>query len=325
MAQLFSKIIVTGGAGFIGSHILEYTVYNDVAGEIVVIDNLSSGSIENIRGLVDGGRVKLIIADLKNFDRSWVEAFRDAEAVIHLAANPEVRVSAVEPRVHFNENVVATFNVLEASRINDVSVHLFASSSTVYGDAKAIPTPEDYPYEPISVYGASKAACEILYKTYHSLYGFSVAVARYANIIGPRSGHGVVVDFIAKLKKNPRQLEILGDGTQRKSYLYVSDAVEASMLLLSLASKNRGFHVYNVGNEDWITVKEIADIVVEEMGLVNVEYVYRPATPDGRGWPGDVKLMLLDIAKIKSLGWKPKLSSAEAVRKTARYLLGKPT
>jgi UDP-glucose 4-epimerase len=319
----FGKVVVTGGAGFIGSHFIDYLVENNVVDEVIVIDNLSSGSVNNIKHHVETKKVELVVADLKQFDQVWVSKFRDAEAVIHLAANPEVRVSAIEPRIHFNENVVATFNVLEASRLNDVALHFFASSSTVYGDAKVIPTPETYPLEPISVYGASKAACEVLYHSYHKLYGFSVAIARYANIIGPRSSHGVIIDFINKLRKDSSKLEILGDGTQRKSYLYIRDAVEASFAILKLAKEVKGYHVYNVGNEDWITVKDIADIVVEEMGLRNVQYIFKPVTPDGRGWPGDVKLMLLDISKIKKLGWRPSFTSAQAVRSTVKEILGK--
>ncbi|MEM1644764.1 MAG: NAD-dependent epimerase/dehydratase family protein [Ignisphaera sp.] len=320
---LFSKIVVTGGAGFIGSHFIDLLIEYSVADQIIVVDNLSSGSINNLEHHISNKQIELVIADLKHYDNSWVTKFKDAEAVVHLAANPEVRISSIEPKIHFDENIVATFNVLEAARKYDVRYHFFASSSTVYGDASKIPTPETYPYEPISIYGASKAACEILYRSYHSLYSFSVSIARYANIIGPRSTHGVIVDFINKLKKNSTELEILGDGTQRKSYLYVRDAVEASFLLLKLAKNDKGYHVYNVGNEDWVTVKEIADIIVEEMGLINTKYVFKLTTPDGRGWLGDVKFMLLDISRLKSLGWKPRLTSAEAVRKTVRDILRK--
>jgi UDP-glucose 4-epimerase len=317
----FGKILVTGGAGFIGSHFIDFIIEKNVADEIVVIDNLSSGSIDNIKHHIEAKKIDLVIADLKHYDQTWISKFKNADAVIHLAANPEVRVSSTEPRIHFNENVLATFNVLEASRVNDVTLHFFASSSTVYGDAKVIPTPETYPLEPISVYGASKAACEVLYHSYHSLYGFSIAIARYANIVGPRSFHGVIIDFINKLRKDPMRLEILGDGTQKKSYLYVRDAVEASFIILKLAKEVKGYHVYNIGNEDWVTVKEIADIVVEELGLKNVQYVFKPATLDGRGWPGDVKLMLLNINKIKNIGWRPTLSSAEAIKMTVRNIL----
>lgn len=318
------KVIVTGGAGFIGSHVVDHIVALSLASEVVVIDNFSSGSIKNIEHHIGKSYFRLVKADLKHFDLSWVELFKDADVVLHFAANPEVRISSVEPRIHFDENVVATFNVLEASRKGDVKLHFFASSSTVYGDAEKIPTPEDHPLKPISVYGASKAACELLYYTYSKLYGFNTAVGRYANIIGYRSGHGVIIDFINKLKLSPQVLEILGDGMQRKSYLHVSDAVEATIATLRYVEKVRNFHVFNIGNEDWVTVKEIADIVVEEMGLKNVQYRYVMTMPDGRGWPGDVKLMLLDISKIKSvIGWKPKLSSREAVRKASREALGK--
>jgi UDP-glucose 4-epimerase len=320
----WGKVVVTGGAGFIGSHIVDYIASHFLADEIVVIDNFSSGSLKNVEHHLDKKYFKLVKADLKQYDPSWVDTLKDADAVFHLAANPEVRVSSIEPRIHFNENIVATFNVLEASRKHDVKIHFFASSSTVYGDAEKIPTPEDHPLKPISVYGASKAACELLYYTYTKLYGFSVAVGRYANIIGYRSNHGVIVDFINKLRRNPQLLEILGDGTQRKSYLHISDAIEATFAIIRYTEKEKGFQVFNIGNEDWVTVKEIADIVVEEMGLRNVEYRFVMVTPDGRGWPGDVKLMLLDITKIKSLtGWRPKLTSKDAVRKTVRELLGK--
>ncbi|MCY0868223.1 MAG: NAD-dependent epimerase/dehydratase family protein [Desulfurococcus sp.] len=317
--------IVTGGAGFIGSHLIDYFASESSGRDLIVVDNLSSGSIRNIEQHLRSGIVKLVEADLTVFDEKWIKWFKDGEIVFHYAANPEVRVSSIEPRIHFDNNVVATFNVLEAMRIHDVDRIVFASSSTVYGEPAVIPTPEDYyPLKPISVYGASKLASEVLIQSYCSLYGFKALVLRYANIIGARSSHGVIVDFISKLKANPSVLEILGDGSQRKSYLHVSDAVEATVHLVKHAAWTPGsFEVYNVGNNDWITVTEIADIVVEEMGLKNVQYVFKKVTPDGRGWPGDVKLMLLDIRKLESSGWKPTLSSRQAVRRTVRELLGK--
>ncbi len=313
---------MTGGAGFIGSHIVDSLIRKGF--EVVVIDNLSSGSLENLRYSLGSKNFRFVKADLKYWG-DWVREFKGSDIVMHYAANPEVRVSSIEPRIHFNENLVATFNVLEASRLNDVKLHVFASTSTVYGDAKVLPTPEDYhPLEPISVYGSVKLASEYLYITYSKLYGFRSLILRYANIIGPRSGHGVIVDFIRKLRTNPYELEILGDGSQKKSYLYVCDAVDATLHLLGIFMKSaKDYDIYNVGNNDWITVREIADIVVEEMGLRNVKYKFVPKTPDGRGWPGDVKFMLLDISKLKATGWSPKLSSREAVRKTVRHLLGK--
>ncbi len=304
-----------------GSHLVDRLLGENIVDEIVVLDNLSSGSIENIRQWLGDRRMSFVKADLKEWN-SWVKAFQDANIVFHLAANPEVRVSTVEPRVHFDDNVLVTFNVLEACRKYDVELIVFASSSTVYGDAMRIPTPEDHPTTPISIYGASKLCCEILISTYSRLYGIKGLVLRYANIIGPRSNHGVIIDFIRKLKANPHVLEILGDGTQRKSYLHVYDAIDATLHLTNYILRTGvDYDVFNVGNEDWISVIEIADIVVEEMGLKDVKYVFKPGTPDGRGWPGDVKFMLLDISKLKSTGWRPRWGSRDAVRLTVRQIL----
>lgn len=315
------KVIVTGGAGFLGSHLVDHLM--ERGHHVVVIDNLSSGRLDNLKRWENHDRFELVVADLKEIDAKWTNTFEGADVVFHFAANPEVRVSVTSPEVHFDENLKVTFNVLEAMRRHGVPMMVFASTSTVYGDARKIPTPEDYqPLEPISVYGAVKLACEVLIKTYAKLYGIRGLILRYANIIGSRSTHGVIVDFIRKLRRSPGELEILGDGTQRKSYLHVSDAISATLHAFDVfSSGNLPFDVYNIGSDDWITVKEIADIVVEQMGLKNVKYVYRPMTEDGRGWPGDVKYMLLDISKIRRVGWEPRLNSREAVRRTVRELL----
>jgi len=314
------KAVVTGGAGFIGSHVVEDLIKKGF--EVVVIDNLSSGNPDNLKNAYVSGRVKLVVDDLKVYG-SWINEFRDANVVYHLAANPEVKTSITNPRKHFEENVLATFNVLEACREYKVKNLVFASTSTVYGDAKTIPTPEDYsPLEPISIYGASKLASENLILSYSLIYGIKSLILRFANIVGPRQTHGVVVDFINKLRLNPSTLEILGDGTQRKSYLHVQDLIEGiNVAERYLRESNLRYLVINVGNEDWITVKEIADLVVSEMNLSNVTYVFKPATEDGRGWVGDVKFMLLDISKLKSLGWRPKYTSKEAIRSTIRWFL----
>ena len=321
---MIDRVVITGGAGFIGSHIVDKLV-NEGINEIRVIDNLSSGNLENLKSHINKEYFKFIKYDLKKYGEDLIQALRDTDIVFHFAANPEVRVSSINPRIHFDENILATFNVLEASRIADVDIHVFASSSTVYGEANVIPTPEGYhPLEPISVYGAAKLACEILYITYSKLYGFKPLILRYANIIGPRSNHGVIIDFIKKLNKNSSKLEILGDGTQRKSYLHVYDAVDATLYTLKhFLSHGKTYEIYNIGNDDWITVKEIADIVVRVLGLQNVKYEYVLTTPDGRGWPGDVKFMLLDISKLKNIGWKPSMTSYEAVEETARYIVEK--
>ncbi len=313
------RAVVTGGAGFIGSHVAEYLVNKGY--EVVVVDNLSSGSLENISHLIRSGKVKLLIKDLKIFDNELRDALKEATTVYHFAANPEVRISLTEPRTHFEENVLVTFNVLEGCRLNDVGEVVFASSSTVYGDAQIFPTPEEHPTRPISIYGVSKLLSENLITGYSDIYGVRALILRFANIVGPRQTHGVIVDFIKKLRKNPDVLEILGDGTQKKSYLHVSDLIEGmSTALEYLRSSRNKYEVFNVGNVDWITVKEIADLVVEEMGLGDVKYVYNPATLDGRGWVGDVKFMLLDVKKLMSLGWKPKLTSKEALREAIRWV-----
>lgn len=317
--DLSQDILITGGAGFIGSHIIDKL--SNLMVKIKVIDNLSSGNMGNLVDHIDNPYLKFIEADLK--DSSIFKWFEDIDAVFHFAANPEVRVSITSPRTHFEENILTTFNVLEACRRYDVNYLVFASTSTVYGDAEQFPTPEDYsPLEPISVYGASKLACENLIITYSKLYDIKSLILRYANIIGPRSNHGVIIDFIKKLRINPGKLEILGDGSQRKSYLYISDAVDATLHLYKniLLKKVRDYEIYNVGNMDWITVKEIADIIVREMGLESVQYIFKPATSDGRGWRGDVKFMLLDITKLKSTGWRPRYNSREAVIKTLKEL-----
>jgi len=312
-------VVVTGAAGFLGSHIVDALMVSGC--RVVGIDNLSSGTMENLRTWLDHPSFSFIRGDLKH-ESDWCLAFRGADVVFHFAANPEVRISSVRPRVHFDENVVATFNVLEVARRFDVKALVFASSSTVYGDPEIVPMPEDHPKKPVSIYGASKLACEVLVETYHRLYGLRALILRYANIVGPRLTHGVIVDFIRKLKANPKRLEILGDGTQKKSYMHVEDAVSATLhLLRALLRDSFSCEAFNVGSEDWINVVRIADIIVEEMELSNVRYVFKPMTPDGRGWPGDVKLMLLDISKLKATGWKPSMNSEEAVRKTVRALL----
>ncbi|MEM4004858.1 MAG: SDR family NAD(P)-dependent oxidoreductase, partial [Desulfurococcaceae archaeon] len=242
------QVLVTGGAGFIGSHLVDKLVENNYM--VIVIDNLSSGSIENIKHHLEKGSVKFVHGDLKNKD-FILKAVENVETVFHLAANPEVRVSTTNPEVHFNENIVATFNLLEAMRLKDINTLVFASSSSVYGEPEKIPVSENAPIQPVSVYGASKAACENLIHAYSKLYGLNAIVLRYANIIGPRLRHGILYDLLIKLSKNRSVLEVLGDGTQTRSYLHVKDAVEATLLTWRTAKK--GFNVYNVGNRDWIT------------------------------------------------------------------------
>lgn len=312
-------IAVTGGAGFIGSHIVDALMRQGHS--VVVIDNLSSGDLRHLEKWLNDPLFKFVRADLKNC--SLESTFKGCEAVLHMAANPDVRISSVNPEKIYRENIYVTYRVLEASRKAGVKYFVFASSSTVYGEAKIKPTPEDYsPLEPISFYGASKLAGEAMVCSYAYTFGLKALSLRYANIIGSRSRHGVIYDFIVKLKKNPTRLEILGDGTQRKSYLHVSDCVEATLFLFDwLICEDVKYAVFNVGSEDWVTIREIADEVIMAMGLRNVYYMFTGGVDGGRGWKGDVKYMLLSIKKLKALGWKPKLNSRHAVRRAVYELL----
>jgi len=308
------KILVTGGLGFIGSTLVEKLV--ELGNDVTVFDNLIKGSTENIKGLLDERKVKLIRGDLlKNHD---IESINDNfDIVFHLAANPEVKRE--DPSVHFEENVHATYKLLEFMRKRNIKNIVFTSTSTVYGEAKRLPTPEDYaPLMPISLYGASKLACENLISAYCNSYDFKAVIFRLANIVGHRASLGVVIDFVKKLRANPKRLEILGDGTQTKSYLHVSECVDA--MLFALNNSKEKINIFNIGSEDKLKVIDIAKIVAEEMGLDDVEFNFTGGIDGGRGWKGDVKLMQLSIDKIKSLGWKPQYTSEETIRKTVRNL-----
>ena len=307
--------LVTGGAGFIGSHLVDYLVEH--GWYVRVVDNLSSGRMENLDHHKGNSNVEIIISDLKNPENAY-KAVENVNVVFHYAANPEVRVSTTHPKIHFNNNVVATFNLLEAIRESNVKYLIFASSSSIYGEPDTIPISEDAPLKPVSVYGASKLACEALIHSYSTIYGIKSVALRYANVVGPRLCHGVIYDLIKKPKRNPNNLEILGDGTQTRSFIYIDDAVEATMIALGHA--NKPFEAYNVATEDWITVKQVADIIVETMRLRNVNYIYKPVL-HGIGWPGDIKKIALDISKLKVLGFKPKHNSVEAVKLTIQVLL----
>ncbi len=313
------KVLVTGAAGFIGSHLTDLLL--KLGYEVVGVDNLSAGRLENLDNALKYKSFKFVRSDILLND-NWIQESKGSSLIFHFAANPEVRHSVREPMNHYEQNLTATMRLLEFARKNDVKLFVFASSSTVYGDPERIPTPEDHPLRPISVYGATKASAEIMCQTYARLYGIKCLILRYANIIGPRLRHGVIYDFLLKLRNNREVLEILGDGTQRKSYLWVGDAVDATVRLADYALRDQGkIFVYNVGNDDWTSVIDIAKTVVEVLGLRSVKFIFRPGTPDGRGWLGDVKLMLLDISKLKEdLRWKPSMSSLEAVKATARSL-----
>jgi UDP-glucose 4-epimerase len=305
-----SRVLVTGGAGFIGSHLVDRLIKE--GNEIIVLDNLSSGKKEFIQHHFNNPNFKFYQVDLltDEIDRY----FKDVDEVWHLAANVDVRNALKDTEIDIKQNLLVTYRVLEAMRKNNVKKIIFTSSSTVYGEAKKIPTPEDYPCKPISLYGASKLACEALISAYVHTFDFNAVIFRLANIVGSRLNHGVIYDFLQKLKRNPNELEIFGDGNQKKSYLYVEDCVDG-MIFASRKVKSK-LEIFNLGSEDWITVKEIAEIMCRELNL-NPELKFGESD---RGWKGDVPLMLLDISKINKLGWKPRYDSKKAVELTIKSL-----
>ncbi len=314
------KILVTGGAGFIGSHVVDRLVKEKH--EIVVLDDLSSGDEEFIVSHTHRSEEKFQFHKIDLLHGDITGFFEGVEEVWHLAANPEVRIGAEDTRVHLEQNVIATYNVLEAMRAKGVRRLIFTSTSTVYGDADKLPTPEEYPTIPISLYGASKLACEALIGAYCHTFDMRAWIYRFANVIGRRSSHGVIYDFINKIRSNSKELEILGDGNQTKSYIYVADCIEAILEGLKASArgenKNR-VNIFNIGTDDMTTVKRIAEIVCEEM-RVSPKPKFK-FTGGKRGWKGDVPIMLLDASKLNELGWKQKYNSEEAVRKAAGDLL----
>jgi len=310
------RVLVTGGAGFIGSHLVDRLV--SIGSNVVVLDDLSSGSLKNLSSSL--GRIEFVKGSL--LDSGLVErVVKGCDVVFHLAANPEVRVGSTSPSTHFNQNVLATFNLLEAvRRCGSVKLFVFTSSSTVYGEPSVFPTPEDYaPLKPISVYGASKLACEALISSYSFSFKFRSVIFRLANIVGSRLNHGVIYDFIRKLRVNPRVLEVLGDGSQSKSYLYVDDCIDG--MLLGVEKSSGQVEIFNVGSEDKVSVVEIARIFIEALGLRDVELRFTGGVDGGRGWVGDVKQMLLDVSRLKALGWRIRFNSREAVELTAKQLV----
>jgi len=308
-------ILVTGGAGFIGSHLIDALL--EKGNEVKCIDNFSSGRREFIENSIEKG-LELIKGDL--LDRDDIKkALEGCDTVFHLAANPDVRLGVEDTHVHLEQNIIATYNLLEEMRKLGVKKIAFTSSSTVYGEAEEIPTPENYgPLVPISLYGASKLAAEGLIASYCHTFDMQSVIYRFANVVGPRSTHGVTYDFIKKLGNNGNELEILGDGSQKKSYLYISDCIDA--MLFGMEKRKGRVEIFNIGSEDWVDVRRIADVISEEMNL-SPEYRFTGGVDGGRGWKGDVKIMRLSIDKLRNMGWQPKYGSEEAIRMTARWLI----
>lgn len=307
------KYVVTGGAGFIGSHLVDRLL--DDEHSVTVIDNLSCGKLENLSSY---SLVDFVNVDIKDSEQVDKVISRGYDAVFHLAAHANIRKSLEDHRVDLDNNVIGTLNILEAMRKNHVKDLVFASSSAVYGEATVRPTPESYYPTQTSLYGASKLACEAFAEAYTEFSSIRVWAFRFANVVGERCSRGVVGDFVRKLLKKPTELEILGNGKQSKEYLYVEDCVDG--ILTGYHKSSGKVNIFNLGMETQTNVDEVADIVIEEMGLENVKRNY---TGGVRGWIGDNSIVELSLKKIKSLGWKTEVSSEEALRRTARWNIQK--
>ena len=313
---------MTGGAGFLGSHLADALLERKE--NVTVLDNLTSGRMDNLRQASERSGFKFRKIDLKDLS-GLTEVVDGVASIFHFAANPEVRLGSTDPAIHFQDNLLATFNLLESVRMKAVGniTVVFASTSTVYGDAAQMPTREDYgPILPISTYGASKLGCESLISSYAYTHGLRGLIFRLGNCVGGRSNHGVIADFVKKLKTDPTELQILGDGTQTKSYIHVSDFLTGIFTALeAFMESDRRVDVYNLSSNDQVCVKRIAEIVTDELALKNVKMKFTGGVDGGRGWLGDVKTMQLSIEKLQALGWRPKFNSEEAVRLATKEML----
>lgn len=311
----FERCFLTGGAGFIGSHLVDRLLAEGKA--VTVYDNLSSGRREWIEHNMGQPGFTFIQADLLDAPRLR-EGMAGHDLVIHLGANTDIPGGNQNVRLDLENCTIATHNVLEAMRATDIRRLLFASTSAVYGEAPVIPTPEHVgPLLPISLYGAAKLACETLISAYCHIFNMQAWMFRFANVVGGRMGHGVIYDFIQKLKRNSEELEILGDGWQEKPFFPVEDCIDG--MFCAFYNSEAWCDVFNLGCSSSTKISRVAEIVVEEMGLSGVRFRY---TGGRRGWVGDVPQVGLDVSKMKKLGWEAKHTSDEAVRIAARRLLG---
>jgi len=304
------KIFVSGGAGFIGSHLVSQLLQEEDVERVVVFDNFFSGKRSHLSEVVRDKRVEVIEADLKDI-AAVKKGMAGCETVFHLAANPDIAKALTQPDIDFWEGTYLTQNVLEAMRAAGARRIHYASGSGVYGENPSLAFNEAYgPCQPISTYGASKLACEALIASYCHMFELHGRSFRFANVVGGRQTHGVGYDFIRRLKLDPTRLQILGDGSQRKSYIHVEDVL-AAITTVNAATSAR-YDVFNVATEDYITVREIADLAVRIGGLdpQNVRYEF---TGGDRGWKGDVPVVRFDCSKIKALGWRSRRTSVEAV------------
>lgn len=305
------RTLVIGGAGFIGSHLCDALIKR--GDEVFCLDNFSLGSEKNILHLQGAAEFHLIREDAANLEQlEKVFAEVKPEYIFHLAANSDIKASANNPEIEHRNTYVTTFHVLHCMRKYNVKKLFFSSTSAVYGDKRGVLLDENTPrLEPISYYGAAKLASESMISAFSYMNDLQTLIFRFPNVIGPRLTHGVIFDFVEKLKKNPAVLEILGDGSQCKPYIYVKDLIDVILLLAFQNEKN--FDIYNIGVDGQTSVTSIAEMVCKSMQLENVQYEY---TGGEIGWKGDVPNFLYDLSKIQKEGWKAIYTSDEAVQKT---------
>jgi UDP-glucose 4-epimerase len=310
------KYFITGGAGFVGSNLADRLLYD--GHEVTVYDNLSTGFE---RFLTDASRhpaFKLVRGDTLDLP-GMVSAMAGSDLVFHLAANADVRYGTEHPRRDLEQNTIATFNVLEAMRVNGIRRIAFSSTGSIYGEPDVFPTPEDAPFpRQTSLYGASKLAGEGLIQAYCEGFDFQGYVFRFVSILGERYSHGHIFDFYRQLRANPRELHVLGNGRQRKSYLYVQDCLDA--ILLAVEKAQDRVNIFNLGTDEYCEVNDSIGWITSQLGLTpRLSY-----SGGGRGWIGDSPFIFLDCGKIRSLGWAPKRSIREGVTRTLEYLQSNP-
>jgi UDP-glucose 4-epimerase len=306
-----NRFFIVGGAGFIGSHFTDRLMSDPAIERVTIFDNFTSGRAWHYAHHAADSRLRVIRGAVDNL-QLLTDAMSSHDVVIHLASNPDIARAATEPAVDFDQGTRLTHHVLEAMRRSGVPRILYASGSGVYGDLGEIEAQEDYgPLLPASTYGASKLAGEALICSYSAVFGLTGCAFRFGNVVGPRQTHGVGYDFLQRLLDNPRELSILGDGSQSKSYVHVEDVMNA--VLLAHERTERPYEVYNVATGDYITVAQIAELAVECAGLRAGEVGFR-YSGGKRGWKGDVPIVRLNTDRIRRLGWVCRRSSREALR-----------
>jgi UDP-glucose 4-epimerase len=306
-------VLITGGAGFIGSNLARRLVAERGCG-VTIFDNLRTGHLENLAEIAGSDLCRMVAGDILDL-AALISAMEGVDTVFHLAANADVRGGETHRRIDLEQNTIGTWNVLEACRAAGVRRFFFASSATVYGEPDVFPTPETVPLIQTSLYGASKLAGESMAQAFSEYDDMQVVIFRFVSWTGPNYSHGVVRDFCARLRQTPDRLHILGDGSQRKSFLDVRDGISG---LLHAADQGTGrVQIYNVGHDEWLGVSDVARTVVDALGLQDVEFDYAGGE---RGWKGDSPFVLLDTTRLKALGWKPKITIVQSIQDTVRSL-----